>query len=99
MIDFFFPLLLLLFIVLAQNRYFTKPEFVGYLKYLLYWKRPEYAKYLVYPHCLAMLDRLQDASFREALLHPETSDRIHEQQYYHWAHGRNVGDSSGPLDL
>jgi hypothetical protein len=33
---------------LAQNRYFDDEAFVGYLKYLLYWKRPEYAKFIVY---------------------------------------------------
>jgi mediator of RNA polymerase II transcription subunit 31 len=32
---------------LAQNRYFDDEAFVGYLSYLLYWKRPEYAKYVM----------------------------------------------------
>ena len=29
-----------------------------FLRYLLYWKKPEYAKYLQYPHCLYFLDLL-----------------------------------------
>lgn len=33
---------------LAQRRVFQDKAFVNYLKYLLYWKRPEYAKYIVY---------------------------------------------------
>ncbi|XP_028643098.1 mediator of RNA polymerase II transcription subunit 31 isoform X3 [Grammomys surdaster] len=31
---------------LAQRGYFKDKAFVNYLKYLLYWKEPEYAKYL-----------------------------------------------------
>ena len=26
---------------------FESPEFIAYLKYLLYWREPEYAKYIV----------------------------------------------------
>lgn len=32
--------------VLAQRGYFKEQSFVNYLKYLLYWKKPEYAKFL-----------------------------------------------------
>jgi mediator of RNA polymerase II transcription subunit 31 len=32
--------------VLAQSRYFEDDAFVNYLKYLQYWKNPEYAIYL-----------------------------------------------------
>lgn len=31
---------------LAQNRYLDDPVFLNYLKYLEYWRRPEYAKYI-----------------------------------------------------
>lgn len=53
--------------VLAQNEYFDSPDFIAYLKYLLYWKKPEYAKFIVFPHALYFLHLLQEASFREAL--------------------------------
>lgn len=35
-------------LVLAQhpNKYLEQPEFISYLKYLLYWKKPEYSKFL-----------------------------------------------------
>jgi mediator of RNA polymerase II transcription subunit 31 len=36
-----------IFAVLAQRDYFKEPTFVNYLKYLLYWKRPEYAVYVI----------------------------------------------------
>lgn len=32
---------------LAQNEYFEDPAFLGYLKYLQYWKKPEYVKYIM----------------------------------------------------
>lgn len=32
---------------LAQNRYFEDEAFIGYLKYLKYWQRPEYIKYIM----------------------------------------------------
>ncbi|KAK4288013.1 hypothetical protein Pmani_030993 [Petrolisthes manimaculis] len=31
---------------LAQRGYFKEQTFINYLKYLQYWKEPEYAKYL-----------------------------------------------------
>ena len=33
-------------LVLAQRGYFKEQSFINYLKYLLYWKKPEYAKFL-----------------------------------------------------
>ncbi len=32
---------------LAQNRYFDDPAFCNYLAYLQYWRRPEYAKFIM----------------------------------------------------
>jgi hypothetical protein len=32
---------------LAQSRFFEDPRFLNYLKYLQYWKKPEYAQYIV----------------------------------------------------
>eukprot|EP01018_Ginkgo_biloba_P012832 Gb_00272 [translate_table: standard] len=54
---------------LAQNRFFDDEAFVGYLKYLLYWQRPEYIKFIMYPHCLLFLELLQSANFRNAMMH------------------------------
>jgi mediator of RNA polymerase II transcription subunit 31 len=51
---------------------------------LRYWKQPEYASFVVYPHCLAFLDLLQHAEFREQLLSPKVVEMIHSQQFYHW---------------
>jgi len=39
-------LLFLNYSVLAQRGYFKDQSFINYLKYLLYWKEPDYAKFI-----------------------------------------------------
>ncbi|PKA58890.1 Mediator of RNA polymerase II transcription subunit 31 [Apostasia shenzhenica] len=74
---------------LAQNRYFEDDAFIGYLKYLQYWQRPEYIKFIMYPHCLFFLELLQNASFRNAMAHPGSKELAHRQQYFYWKNYRN----------
>ncbi|OIV99107.1 hypothetical protein TanjilG_32366 [Lupinus angustifolius] len=69
--------------------------FIGYLKYLQYWQRPEYIKFIMYPHSLYFLELLHNANFRNAMAHPNNkvlSIRIgtgHRQQFYFWKNYRN----------
>uniref|UniRef100_A0A3P8ZK82 Mediator of RNA polymerase II transcription subunit 31 n=1 Tax=Esox lucius TaxID=8010 RepID=A0A3P8ZK82_ESOLU len=72
--------------VLAQRGYLREKPFVNYLKYLLYWKEPEYAKFLKYPHCLHMLELLQYEHFRKELVNAQCAKFIDEQQLLHWQH-------------
>lgn len=74
---------------LAQNRYFEDEAFIGYLKYLQYWQRPEHIKFIMYPHCLFFLELLQNASFRSAMAHPGSKELAHRQQYFFWKNYRN----------
>ncbi|XP_047961749.1 mediator of RNA polymerase II transcription subunit 31-like [Salvia hispanica] len=74
---------------LAQNRYFEDEAFIGYLKYLQYWQRPEYLKFIMYPHCLFFLELLQNANFRNAMAHPANKELAHRQQFYFWKNYRN----------
>lgn len=74
---------------LAQNRYFEDEAFIGYLKYLQYWQRPEYIKFIMYPHCLFFLELLQNANFRNAMAHPGNKELAHRQQYFFWKNYRN----------
>ncbi|KAI4324890.1 hypothetical protein MLD38_030334 [Melastoma candidum] len=74
---------------LAQNRYFEDEAFIGYLKYLMYWKRPEYVKFIMYPHCLYFLELLQNANFRNAMAHPGNKELAHRQQFFFWKNYRN----------
>ncbi|KAF9625640.1 hypothetical protein IFM89_025125 [Coptis chinensis] len=74
---------------LAQNRYFEDEAFIGYLKYLQYWQRPEYLKFIMYPHCLYFLELLQNANFRNAMAHPGSKELAHRQQFFFWKNYRN----------
>ncbi|CAN1171814.1 Mediator of RNA polymerase II transcription subunit 31 [Linum perenne] len=74
---------------LAQNRYFEDEAFIGYLKYLQYWQRPEYIKFIMYPHCLFFLELLQNVNFRNAMAHPGNKELAHRQQFYYWKNYRN----------
>lgn len=74
---------------LAQNRYFEDEAFIGYLKYLQYWQRPEYLKFIMYPHCLFFLELLQNPNFRNAMAHPANKELAHRQQFYFWKNYRN----------
>nr|GMD00564.1 mediator of RNA polymerase II transcription subunit 31-like [Ipomoea batatas] len=74
---------------LAQNRYFEDEAFIGYLKYLQYWQRPEYIKFIMYPHCLYFLEMLQSPTFRNAMAHPANKELAHRQQFYFWKNYRN----------
>ncbi|VFR03259.1 unnamed protein product [Cuscuta campestris] len=74
---------------LAQNRYFEDEAFIGYLKYLQYWQRPEYIKFIMYPHCLYFLELLQNANFRNAMAHPGNKELAHKQQFFFWKNYRN----------
>ena len=52
---------------LAIQGYFDDEKFIRYLKYLLYFKRPEYVKYILFPHCLFFLEKLQNDKFRDSM--------------------------------
>ncbi|XP_074298477.1 uncharacterized protein LOC141629358 [Silene latifolia] len=68
---------------LAQNRYFENEALIGYLKYLQYWQRPEYTKFIMYPHCRYFLELLQNPNFRNSMAHPGS---------------KVIGVEPGPLD-
>uniref|UniRef100_A0A1I7W221 tRNA:m(4)X modification enzyme TRM13 n=1 Tax=Loa loa TaxID=7209 RepID=A0A1I7W221_LOALO len=69
---------------LAQRGYFKEQYFINYLKYLLYWKRPEYARALKYPQCLHFLEAVQSSAFREAITCTANAKFIEEQQLLQW---------------
>ncbi|CAG9536706.1 unnamed protein product [Cercopithifilaria johnstoni] len=69
---------------LAQRGYFKESCFINYLKYLLYWKRPEYARALKYPQCLHFLEAVQSSAFREAITCTANAKFIEEQQLLQW---------------
>ncbi len=70
---------------LAATRTLMTPEFVAYLKYLLYWKQPQYARFLQWPNCLEFLDLLQQEDFRQKLLlNPDFAVQLTRQLEFFW---------------
>lgn len=57
---------------LAAQKLLQQPAFVQYLKYLQYWTRPPYLKYLTYPGpTLKNLELLQQERFRRDIISPD----------------------------
>ncbi|KAF1770668.1 hypothetical protein GCK72_002489 [Caenorhabditis remanei] len=69
---------------LAQRGYFKEEYFVNYLKYLLYWKKPEYARCLKFPQCLHMLEALQSQQFRDAMAYGPSAKFVEDQVVLQW---------------
>jgi mediator of RNA polymerase II transcription subunit 31 len=73
---------------LATQGYFQDAAFMAFLRYLKYWKKPEYARFLTYPHCLFFLDLLcretDGDTFRRELSNVSFRNYLHEQQFYNW---------------
>ncbi|KAL0482554.1 mediator of RNA polymerase II transcription subunit 31 [Acrasis kona] len=65
---------------LAQYKIFDDPDFIAYIDYLQYWRKPEYAKFISYPHCLYFLERIKDEKFREECKKVQYRDFVHNQQ-------------------
>lgn len=82
---------------LAQRNYFGDPNFINFLKYLLYWCRPEYAKFIRYPQALQFLKYLQDPDFRKYITNFNNILHIEGIQYKYWeVYQRNRLDISLP---
>ncbi|KAI8442237.1 hypothetical protein MSG28_005813 [Choristoneura fumiferana] len=58
---------------LAQRGYFKEQTFINYLRYLQYWREPEYARFLKYPMCLHFLELLQHEAFRRECVSAQVS--------------------------
>ncbi|KAF8950367.1 hypothetical protein BGZ52_002778 [Haplosporangium bisporale] len=85
---------------LAQQGYFGQDAFVRYLDYLQYFRKPEYAKFIMYVFTRNGTQQKQGngttkgtgkkhKSFREQLAKQDTATYVHERQYYHWQYLRN----------
>lgn len=72
--------------VIAQRGYFKDQTFINYLKYLLYWKEPDYARYIKYPMCLYFLDLLQYEHFRREIVNSQCVKFIDDQAVLLWQH-------------
>lgn len=72
---------------LATTGVLQEEAFLEYLEYLQYWKKPEYTKFLSFPHCLYFLDLLlKSPTFRREMGQIPFRNFVHEQQFYSWQH-------------
>jgi len=69
---------------LAQQGILYQPAFINYLKYLLYWKEKDYARFILYPHALHHLELLQHAEFRSEIMKDEWRECLNQKQFDHW---------------
>ena len=65
----------------------------SYLEYLLYFKRPEYARLLIYPQALSVLELLQNADFRAKLAHEGIAGEVASRMIGYWGTWRTGGKS------
>ncbi|KAK7685202.1 hypothetical protein QCA50_011565 [Cerrena zonata] len=80
---------------LAQQGILNQPAFVNFLKYLLYWKEKDYARFILYPHALHHLELLQHAKFRTEIAKDEWREALNQKQFDHW---RTWREFKPPLD-
>ncbi|KAI0675082.1 SOH1 family protein [Trametes maxima] len=69
---------------LAQQGILNQPAFVNFLKYLMYWKDKDYARFILYPHALHHLELLQHAQFRTEIGKDEWREYLNQKQFDHW---------------
>mmetsp|Transcript_50038 Transcript_50038/g.74700 ORF Transcript_50038/g.74700 Transcript_50038/m.74700 type:complete len:158 (+) Transcript_50038:38-511(+) len=70
---------------LATTGVLYESSFLKMLEYLQYWKRPEYIRFLNFPHALYFLDLIvHSAMFRKELGTVAFRNFVHEQQFFSW---------------
>ncbi len=69
---------------LAKQGMFENASFKNYLKYLLYWKRPEYVRFIKYPQCLFFLELIQQEEIHESIKNSNCISFMSQQQLMHW---------------
>ncbi|KAF8995467.1 SOH1-domain-containing protein [Cyathus striatus] len=79
---------------LAQQNILEQPTFINFLKYLLYFKEKDYARFIHYPHSLHHLELLQHPKFRSAMKNSEFLRDYHQKQFDHWRTWRDPAYSS-----
>ncbi|MDP2437843.1 MAG: mediator of RNA polymerase II transcription subunit 31 [archaeon] len=69
---------------LSEQGLFEEEAFIAYLKYLLYWKKPTFAQFLMHPQSLALLDLLQHKVFRDSIRDPKFFNILGDQVFWQW---------------
>jgi mediator of RNA polymerase II transcription subunit 31 len=73
---------------------------MNFLRYLQYWKKPEYIQMLTFPQCLAFLDNiLENNAFRRELALPQFIDFVHQQQGAQWLVNNHTEEHTDDEDV
>jgi len=83
---------------LAQQGILYQPAFINYLKYLLYWKEKDYARFILYPHALHHLELLQHEEFRSKIMKDEWRESLNQKQFDHWRTWRELRHLNPPTE-
>ncbi|KAG7090948.1 hypothetical protein E1B28_010018 [Marasmius oreades] len=85
---------------LAQQNILEQPAFINYLKYLLYFKEKDYARFIHYPHALHHLELLQHPEFRAVMKRDESfREYLHQKQFDHWRTWRDPKNLNATVNL
>lgn len=77
----------------ADGTILQDPHFLDFLRYLRdTWTKPEYSRFITYPHCLYFLELLieQPAIFAKEWTLPAYRNFCHQQQFLSWQHRHAV---------
>lgn len=69
---------------LHNEKYFEMQSFRDYLKYLEYFKSPEYSKFLIYPQCIAILEILNHENADDFLSNDQFYDSLEVGEQFMW---------------
>lgn len=69
---------------LYNEGYFAEDEFIHYLQYLLYFKEQKYAKFLVYPQCIPILELLIQDGISKELSEDSFYVKLSETEFQMW---------------
>ena len=75
---------------LVSEGYLSDPSFLGYMRYLRnYWSQPRYARFLIWPQCIAVIDDLlDDAGVRAALADSSFVAHADTEAHSKWLGGK-----------
>ncbi|KAI4291298.1 mediator of RNA polymerase II transcription subunit 31 [Pancytospora philotis] len=69
---------------LYNRGFFADAAFKAYLRHLLYFKSPDYCKYLLYPQCVPIVERLLADGILDELANNTFYEQLSEEQFYLW---------------
>ena len=80
---------------LALEGFLDDDRMIRFIHHLQYFERPEYARFVLYPHALAFRRALTSKAFRRAMANPRFARQCAETQRATWTRGPGRGEDDG----